>query len=472
MIILGTNSIKDTGYDVANSLRFNSGSSDRLERSKGATETSLRIGTFSFWVKRVALGTDSPIYSNEVADGNNRGYITITAGNALYIQDDNSGGAADTELLTTQVFRDTSAWSHFVIAFDTTQGTAANRCKVYHNGTQITLFSTETYATLNEDLKIFEGGQTNKELVGQIYGAQYSSMYLSEFVYIDGQQLAPTDFGEFDEDSGIWKPIDVSGLTFGNNGFYLEFKGSGTSANSSGIGADTSGNDNHFTVVNLTAIDQSTDTCTNNFATLNPLENFYNQSTFSEGNLQVAVGSSQYSYNLSTIGVSSGKWYCEMKPTSAGATTDSYAVGITSTQPVSSSQVLGYHPNDVAYRGNGNKKINNSDTSYGNSYTTNDIIGIALNLDDNEVKFYKNGTVQNSGTAISITAPASTGLGNYFFGVSYINTSNTATFQANFGSPPFAISSGNTDGNGYGNMEYAVPSGYYVLNSKNLSEFG
>ena len=98
--------------------------------------------------------------------------------------------------------------------------------------------------------------------------------------------------------------------------------------------------------------------------------------------------------------------------------------------------------------------------------------GIALNLDDNEVKFYKNGTVQNSGTAISITAPASTGLGNYYFAISYINTSNTATFQTNFGSPPHSISSGNADANGFGNFEYAVPSGYFALCTKNLAEFG
>ena len=78
-----------------------------------------------------------------------------------------------------------------------------------------------------------------------------------------------------------------------------------------------------------------------------------------------------------------------MKCTSVGSATNDIAFGISSTQPVSSTQVIGYHPNDVAYRGSGDKKINNSDTSYGDTFSTNDIISIALNLDDNEVKKFQ-----------------------------------------------------------------------------------
>lgn len=462
-LILGTNSIKDTGYDVANSLRFNDGSSDNLSGTLSSGSGSDVKGTISLWVKRSHLGTNQAIICGKKAN-TERVTIGFSSENRFEIQFQDTSNAYNWR--TNALYRDISAWYSCIIKLDTANGTATSRARVWINNEEITSWNIQE--TVPQNLKIGFFNDTNTRLIGARGGSstdKFFDGYIAEVVGINNALSDNTDFGEVDEDSGIWKPIDVSGLTFGNNGFYLDFE------DSSALGNDAAGS-NNFTVNNLTAIDQSTDTCTNNFATLNPLENFYNQSTFSEGNLQVAVGSSQYSYNLSIIGVSSGKWYCEMKCTSVGGATTDIAFGISSTQPVSSSQVLGYHPNDVAYRGNGNKKINNSDTSYGNSYTTNDIIGIALNLDDNEVKFYKNGTVQNSGTAISITAPASTGLGNYFFGVSYIDTSNTATFQANFGSPPYAISSGNTDGNGYGNFEYAVPSGHFSLNTKNLAEYG
>ena len=461
-LILGTNSIKDTAYDVANSCRFNDGSSDSLTKtsSTGSNTTS----TLSVWIKRANLGAEMKIL-NFTGGGNN---LNIEFKDDDQLSANAYDGSSQFSLKTNRKFRDISSWYNIIVAIDSTQSTSSNRIKIYVNGIQETSFATSNYPS-EDDTLVMNNHLSSNPFIGQNGGNNhFFDGYMTEVCWIDGSQLDQTSFGEYDSDSPtIWKPIDVSGLTFGTNGFYLDFE------NASSLGADVSGNSNNFTVNNLTSIDQSTDTCTNNFATMNPLENYYNQSTFSEGNLQVAVGSSQYSYNLSTIGVSTGKWYCEMKCTSAGGnnTTD-IAFGVSSTQPVSNAQVLGYHPNDLAYRGNGNKKINNSDTSYGDTFSTDDIIGIALNLDDNEVKFYKNGTVQNSGTAISITAPASTGLGNYFFGISYINTSNTATFQTNFGSPPHSISSGNSDANGHGNFEYSVPSGYFALCTKNLAEFG
>jgi len=461
-LILGTNSIKDTGFNVANSLRFD-GSSANLSRTKG-TSDSTKIGTYSWWIKNSKFTGQNLIDCGDAFANSSSVYISSNNTLSVFSRISNSNVLV---LETDREFRDPSAWHNIVVAIDTTQGTASNRVKVYVDGVQQTSFSTETYPDQNADLRFFTSSETEKISSTTYESGGYFGGYMCEVVKVDGQALDPTSFGEFDSDSpNIWKPIDVSGLTFGTNGYYLDFEDSSNLGNNVAGGTD-------FTENNIAATDQSTDTCTNNFATMNPLENYYNQSTFSEGNLQVAVGSSQYSYNLSTIGVSTGKWYCEMKCTSAGGghTTD-IAFGVSSTQPVSNAQVLGYHPNDLAYRGNGNKKINNSDTSYGDTFSTNDIIGIALNLDDNEVKFYKNGSVQNSGTAISITAPASTGLRNYFFGISYINTSNTATFQTNFGSPPYSISSGNSDANGYGNFEYSVPSGYYALCTKNLAEFG
>ncbi len=300
--------------------------------------------------------------------------------------------------------------------------------------------------------------------------SDFIDMYLAEFVFIDGQQLAPTSFGEFDEDSGIWKPIDVSGLTFGTNGFYLDFE------DSSALGNDAAGS-NNFTVNNLTAIDQSTDTCTNNFATMNPLDNYYANSTFSEGNLHVLTNASNYSFNTSTFAVSSGKWYWEVKIGSN--TTVNNMFGIADRVATSSTQTVGTFTTSYSLLGTGRLYQNNSTTdSWGSSYTTDDIMSVALDLDNNRLFFAKNGTFQNSGDptsstgAISITAAASTSNGVYFPAFGDFSGSDDTDWLVNFGSPPYAISSGNTDGNGYGNFEYAVPSGYYSLNTKNLAEYG
>jgi hypothetical protein len=364
-------------------------------------------------------------------------------------------------LTTNRVFRDPSAWYHIVVAFDTTQGTDSNRIKLYINGVQETSFSTATYPSQNTDLRFNTSGQVfnigrRGDSVNLLDG------YLAETVFIDGQQLTPTSFGEFDEDSGIWKPKDVSGLTFGNNGFYLDYEDSGNLGNDVNGGTD-------LTVNNLTAIDQSTDTCTNNFATMNVLDG---QGTYSEGNLKVQTADSGRGSQISTIGVSTGKWYAEFKLT---ATSSSLAyVGIDTTGSTQDANgYVGKKAYGYSYLSDGRKVNNESFTSYGNSYTTGDIIGVALNLDDNELVFYKNGTAQNSGTAISITASSSTDTGFYFFAFSD-NEDNTGnvTFEANFGSPPYAISSGNSDANGYGNFEYSVPSGYYSICTKNLAEYG
>jgi len=467
MIILGTNSIKDTGFNVDNSLRFNRGSSDYLNRTLG-TPTNVDKATFSTWIKfsDVTSSNDTAIFS-ATADGNNTTHLE-KLGSQVFRLNMRESTSYIGVLTTNRVFRDPSAWMHIVVAFDTTQGTDSNRIKLYINGVQETSFSTATYPSQNTDLRINTSGQVfNIGSRGDT--GNHPDAYYAETVFIDGQQLAADQFGEFDSDSGIWKPINVSGLTFGNNGFYLDFENSGA------LGADVSGNTNNFTVNNLTAIDQSTDTCTNNFATINSLDNFYANSTFSEGNLKI-VTSSNETYNTSTIGVSSGKWYFEVEwdATSSGTS----VVGIVDSPSSATSASLHKQSKGWGYRDGGDVKNNDSAVSGSwSSYTTGDIIGIALDLDNNRLFFSKNGSFQNSGDptsstgAITITAPSSLTTGNYFFAIGDYN-SGTTTLLANFGSPPFAISSGNTDGNGYGNFEYAVPSGYFALNTKNLAEYG
>ena len=449
-LILGTNSIKDTGYDVDNSLRFNSGSSDYLNYSTGNSTTSSTKATLSAWVKRTSVGVNTCIFGH---------YQSNSLRSAIYINDDDDFlyfQNGTNIFLTNAKFRDASAWYHFVITIDLTQGTASNRVKVYVNGVQETSFATENYPSQNASDSIPNFGQ---QTVGaNIYNSSpdlYFNGYMAEVCFIDGQALAPTSFGEFDEDSGIWKPINVSGLTFGTNGFYLDFE------DSSALGNDVAGS-NNFTVNNLTAIDQSTDTCTNNFSTYNPL--MVTQSAtipaFSEGNLKSTFNNAGLSlFALSTFAVSSGKWFAEFKMTNISGGSDTY-VGVVKDDANFSAESSPI-ANGTSYRGNGQRVISGSSASYGATYSTGDIIGLALNCDDNEVVFYKNGASQG---AVSITADT-----NYFM---WTSDYNSKVIEANFGSPPYTISSGNSDGNGYGNFEYAVPSGYYALNTKNLAEFG
>jgi hypothetical protein len=458
-----------SAYEVANSLRFNSGSSDYLSNTN-STPTNNDICTFSFWIKFSKESTNAICSAH--TDGANRFQIFHLGGSQLQIFQEVSD-TTNINLKTNRLFRDISAWYHIVYEIDTTQSTDSNRIKMYVNGVQETSFSTETYPSQNDNIR-FNTNSLVQE-IGRANASDYGSYYLAEFVFVDGTALDQTSFGEFDSDSPtIWKPKDVSGLTLGNNGFYLDFE------NSSGLGNDATGT-NHFAVNNLTAVDQSTDTCTNNYATMNPIAAQAGSSesssviTFTEGNLDLDAISSET--GIATIGVDTGKWYWEVKVltdqdglTIGGVNQHHHLdaeLAYNSPSSPSTAKAFGY------YGGNGNKVTTIGDgsqfSSYGDAIAVNDIIGVALNLDDDEVVFYKNGTAQNSGTAISITA---LGTGELYFPAVGNYSASAIKVSFNFGSPSFSISSGNSDANGYGNFEYSVPSGYYALNSKNLAEFG
>ena len=473
-LIIPSNSISAGGYVVDNSLRFNDGSSDYLNRTF-TTTGNRKIFTTSFWVKRSGLSSgQSPIFSSDFGDSNDTySMMYFTNDFLVFYSKDNT---TTLYLQTSQKFRDTSAWYHIVIAFDTTQATASDRVKFYVNGEQITSFDTATYPPQNADNTWFNVTQQHVIGTRSYDNANYFDGYMAEFCFIDGSALTPTSFGEFDEDSGIWKPIDVSGLTFGTNGFYLPFENSGA------LGQDDSGNGNNFTVNNLTAVDQSTDTCTNNFATLNSLSNtVYSVITFSEGNLKATTTAGKYAPAQSTIGFNTGKWYAEFKATDAGNWT---MVGIVAQNSTASSQPLGFFSDSYGYIGGssagGNNSLMNNDqnTSYAATYGNGDIISIAVDCDNNKLYFGLNGTWLNSGnpesgstgTGAAFTISSSPTSGFYYFAVANYSGSQTPDWEANFGSPPFTISSGNSDGNGYGNFEYAVPSGYLSLCTKNLSE--
>ena len=468
-----------SAYDVANSCMFDGNSSQSLTRTFG-TPTNNRIWTYSFWMKHI---DNQGVFLNTGADtsymyfrGSSANPVPFGFSVEQYVS------SFQYKLIPNEVFRDHSAWQHIVIAFDTTQSTASNRVKIYKNGSQITSFNSEDYPSQNLDTQV---NSAVAHKIGGFASSGFYDGYLAEVVFIDGQQLAPTSFGEFDEDSpNIWKPIDVSGLTFGNNGFYLDFE------DSSALGNDKSGNDNDFTANNLSATNQSEDTCTNNYAIMNPALPLFS-SDFRNGAVEWrTTTNSQYYWANSTIGVSQGKWYIEAKLQTAA---DHNYFGISADQPDDNTTFLAGGggaggANDLyewGWKSSDGKIYNNTDggTSYGSTYTSGDILGMYLDLDNNKLYFAKNGTIQNSGTGISITDPASTPNGVYFIAVGDGTSSNSCIWEVGFGNPSYGVSSANTDPNGYGTFEYSPNDGgsssfdsaaknFYALNTKNLAEFG
>ena len=466
--VVGGNESK--GYEISNSLRFDKGDSPYLSFAL-STPTNDKIYTWSYWIKRgnISFG-NTTIFGHGTNDGN-APFIhhAFEADDELRFDSYDNETTSVASVKPSMLFRDPSAWYHIVYAFDTTQSTASNRLKIYVNGNQITDFASSTYPAQNKVLAVNKSGVNF--VIGEYdtYGSTYLDAYLSEINFVDGQQLSPTSFGEFD-DNGVWIPIKYTG-TYGNNGFFLEFKQTGTSANSSGIGADTSGNDNHFTPSNLAATDITEDTCTNNFATLNAL-NYQTSSALSEGNTKIVGVNADQFLSSSSIGVDEGKWYVEAKLIALSGGQAQFGITSDASEQNRNNRWVGQDSYSYGLASNDGLYNNASTVTYSNAtYTTNDIISIALDLDNNLIYFYKNGTVMNSGTGYSITDPASTTNGFYFFAVSDGNSDYNATWEMNFGNAPFSISSGNNDGK-YGNFEYAPPSGYYALCTKRLAEFG
>jgi len=486
---------KSKGYDVENSLRFDDGSSAYLNRTQ--TAGNRRTFTWSAWIKRGVIGTRQTLWSAG-NDGNDESFLRFDASDYISYKE-STGNSPEFLFDTNQVFRDPSAWYHIVFAVDTTQSSQENRIKLYVNGSQVTSYQNTNYPSQNYDTRWNNNSQVTYLGMNVPDYRDYYDGYMTEVNFIDGSQLTPTSFGEFD-DNGVWIPKKYTG-SYGTNGYFLEFQQTGTSQNSSGIGADTSGNDNHFAVSGIAATDVTEDTCTNNFATMNFLDNFYSEFTFSEGNCKFLTDGADTAYNTATIGnLKQGKWYFEIKYTdpshsnSGGDAGDYFGeIGVIGQKlaDTNSSLYPSSQEHNFAYSANnGRIKSNNSAGTVHGSQISNDgqIIGFLLDLDNNRVTTHKDGQYADgsgnhdesfdNAAFVSITAPASTPLGGYFigFGESKGSTGsgsqNTGTYEINFGNPSFAISSSNADADGHGNFEYAVPSGYFALCTKNLAEYG
>ena len=460
-----------TGYDIDNSCKFEPDNSEYL----GKTPTSSgnrRTFTISMWIKRTEFGMDC--YLMEAGDGD------YNQSDRTLIKFDSSdkfrfGGGSSYERITNRVFRDASAWYHIVMAVDTTDSTAGNRLKLYINGVQETSFGTSAdpsqnfqYAFCKDDEHTVGFNHTDN--------VSYFAGYMSEVILIDGQQLDPTSFGEFDEDSGIWKPIDVSGLTFGTNGFYLDFK------DSSNLGNDASGGTD-FTENNITAADQAVDTPTNNFATWQI--NNYNPTvsanfTFIEGATTPKRNSGDaHVYCVSTMAMSSGKWYMEYKVRSSS---DSVYFGGTPITQFASENHNGYY---LGQDGGGSIGYGagaflyywtGANTQYTENRATGDIIGVALDKDNDKIAFSKNGTFMlgTNGVRTDPSTPSTmheVQAPPYFWAFGAFTGS--IQYETNMGGfTTNTPSSAESDENGYGAFEYAPPTGYYALCTKNLAEFG
>ena len=303
-------------------------------------------------------------------------------------------------------------------------------------------------------------------------GTNYFDGTLSYFAFVDGSQELPTVFGETNAATGIWTIKTSPSVTYGTNGFFLKM-------DTTSPGSDTSGNNNTFTASGTPTLAQ--DNASNNLVTMNPLDNYYAAGTFSNGNTTVTTSNSNYARNSSTIGMATGKWYSEYKVGSITGSGGIY-IGITGDLATGTGGNTGNSPFSYAYDSDGTKHFNGSSSSFGDSYTTGDIIGVALDATNSKIWWSKNGVWQASGDpsngtspAFTVIVPSLTTIGAYFWSFSDNDNSEYFTCDCNFGNGFFgttAVTSSNADAAGHGLFEYAVPTGYYTLNTKNLNTYG
>lgn len=430
---------------ISQSCRFNDNDSARLSWSPNGSGDNTKVMTASMWVKRSALGSVMRFFD---AGG---GFETL-----YFRSDDKIGVLWDgLEKLTTQhVFRDVTAWYHIAWRIDTTQGTASDRLRLYVNGQQITDFDTENQPAQNDTPVSLN--QASSHGVGAAGAATYYYFdgYMAEVVFIDGQSLDPTSFGEFDKNSN-WVPTDVSGLTFGTNGFHLDYADSGN------LGNDVSGNNNDFTASGLTSADQVLDSPTNdatndvgNYCVMNVLDP--NNMEIEDGALRAGAGGDDGVRG--TLWVDSGKWFFEMEVVATGSF--QYAGISEDSGSVSGVPTLNGIDGFMTVAGSGNK-IDQAGTStaYGVTWeTAGDKLGVAYDADTGAIWFAKDGVWMNSATQTEIENA---------------NTANAAFTSISGLFSPVLIRYANTQqlfSFGQTGYEYTKPSGFKSLCTCNFAD--
>ena len=439
-----------------------------IYRDYNSAPTNGNKATFSMWVKRGAISSGSRQKIIGAYDGGSAGqYLEFNTDDTIRYHS-GSGGAISS---TNAKFRDGFGWYHIVVQHDTTGSGTSDQVKIYVNG---------ELQSMANNYGASVASQFGKNSVKAVLGAEesgYSSQYydglISHFHFIDGTIYAPTVFGSTDSTTGEWKINTSPSVTYGTNGCFL-FKDD-NSLN------DDSTNSNNFTLGNGT-LTKTEDCPSNVFATWNKLDWGTTYFTLTNGSTTAQSNASVFTYGVSTLGVNSGKFYWEVEYDAKNGGNRFPQIGITSTQTTNTQYELGHYANDWCYYTNdttGKLRNNNADNNWGTYYQEGDIIGVALDLDNNKLYFSKNGTWQESGdpsagnNGISITAPSSTPLGFYFPAICYYDSTYRGTFKANFGNGYFgttAVSSAGTNASGNGIFEYDVPTGYTALSTKGLNE--
>jgi len=422
--------------------------------------------TISCWFKRSQVSTDQYLFSSRDTgvSGSSVDQIFISNTDSLIIEGYN-GSAYTYRKVLNRKFRDTSAWYHLVIAFDTSNSTADDRIKIYINGVRETSFSTSTNPS--SSFNTYWLDTTDPFVVGSDVRSLGSTCFnglISHLHFSDGYALAPTVFGETDSTTGEWKIKTSPSFTLGTNGFTILKDGNTIT--------DQSANSNNFTLGGGT-LTKTEDCPSNNFAILNAITP--NSNNNRAGGTRHFNNSGTYDMRHSTLAVTTGKYYAEFKMTqmSGGFT----QVGIQDTTQFDDYMFMTNSSRGYGYLKDGNKRNASSTSSYGDTFTTGDIIGVAVDLDNNKLYFSKNGVWQNSGDPTS----GSTGTGSAFNitdGYDYCiatSSNDEGTDQetdVNFGNGYFgttAVSSAGTNASGNGIFEYDVPTGYTALSTKGLN---
>ena len=433
--------------------------STRLHRTPGSASNQVKW-TWSAWVKKCTNASSGALFC-AYTDANN--YTELDMGSNQIDYYNVTGGGVDARRTTSAYQRDPGAWYHVVVVWDSANATPGDRMKVYINGVEQTAFSatTDPSSSLNSIMNSTAPQEIGARALGT---TTFFNGYMAHVHFCDGQAYAASDFGETDSTSGIWIAKTSPSVSYGTNGYFLKFA-------SGALGTDSSGNGNNMTVVG--DLNHNKDNPDNNFATLNPnypSNGYSSQSpTFANGNntLTTVNASSQWGISPSTVALSTGKWYAECK---ISATSGDTLVGILSYN-WAADQYLGYYSGDYGYYSSNGQIQNDGGSAYGDTYTTADIIGIYLDLDNNKLYFAKNGTIQNSGTGFTITAAADTNKESYMLAAQEWNSSGNGTFQWNFGNGYFGtdlIASASADAGGEGQFKYNPSTGTFDGSSKDF----
>ena len=429
--------------------------------------------TFSVWCKKSAVNPASSYFLFGTGTSSNYTHLYFDSNHNLVMKG-RASSSTFCNVITERKFRDENAFYHICVAVDTEQGTAADRVKMYVNGVQETSFGTATYPSQNDDFENQNASAPFK--IGTNYNNTADESFsgvMAHFHYVDGTQLTPATFGETDSTSGIWKPkASPTGITYGTNGFFLKFENSGA------MGTDSSGESNTFAANG--SLTQNTDTPSNVFCTLNTLIPTSNI-TYTNGNLTMA-NSTYSNFPLGTLGFKTGKFYYEVKMSSTHMKIGFAEVEVPQGDPDSASVIPAYwiYGNGSAVITANNHSGSNQSTRAGfTNWGSNDILGLAIDLDNGKFYASLNGTWYNSadpanGTNALITSITARKSGDFvpFLGS---GTSSARTNHINFGSGFFgttAVASANADANGHGAFEYTVPNGFYAICTKNIKEFG